>query len=56
MFLCNHRTQADFFIYDKITDFKANVLSRKEVAYVFPFTWIVNPGTIWFFNRKNVQI
>ena len=56
VFLCNHRTQADFFITDRVTGYKANILSRREVAYVFPMSAIVNPGSLWFFNRNNIQI
>lgn len=56
IFLCNHRTQADFFISDHVTGYKANILARKEVAYVFPMAWVTNPGSVWFFNRSKIDI
>lgn len=56
LFLCNHRTQADFFISDVVTGCKANILARREVAFVFPFAWLTNPGSVWFFNRNQINI
>lgn len=59
MIFANHRSQADFFLHNVITNFQVNFLSRyisinnrMGVLIASPI-FIAAYKTVWFFNRNN---
>lgn len=59
--MLNHRSLADFFLHDCITDYQASHLSRMMVALLLPGTWLCTfmDNSVWYFVRggrgKNLE-
>jgi len=51
IFLLNHRSHADFYLHDIVTEYKCSFLSRLAVGVVFPQFYFLPDNTVWFFRR-----
>jgi len=51
--LLNHRSWADFFTHDIVTEHNSNFLGRMLVAFIFPLVWLSTRrhNTVWYFVR-----
>jgi 1-acyl-sn-glycerol-3-phosphate acyltransferase len=57
IWICPHRSVADFFIHKEIVEGRGATLSRFLVAAVFPLIWVASlfDRSVWFFRRDRAH-
>lgn len=57
VWICPHRSVADFFVHKEIVEGRGATLSRALVAVVFPTIWLASrlDRSVWFFRRDRAH-
>ncbi len=57
LWICPHRSVADFFVHKEILEGRAATLSRVLVAGIFPVFWVLAhlDRSVWFFRRDRAH-
>jgi 1-acyl-sn-glycerol-3-phosphate acyltransferase len=57
LWICPHRSVADFFVHKELVEGRGATLSRTLVAGVFPMIWLASrlDRSVWFFRRDKAH-
>jgi 1-acyl-sn-glycerol-3-phosphate acyltransferase len=57
LWICPHRSVADFFVHKELVEGRGATLSRSLVAGVFPLIWLASrlDRSVWFFRRDRAH-